>query len=400
MVPSRTVRGVSVVDVIVGTALVLVVFLALVGLLRASLLLSSLAKAKAGATAVANTQMEYIRSLPYESVGTVGGIPAGEIAQYSTTTENNIPYGVRTFIEYVDDTADGTSTADTNSITTDYKRIKVAITYYIKGKVRELDMVSNYAPVGIETTTNGGTLKIVVVNSAGVAVPGATVQVVNASTSPTVNLTTFTDASGIVLLGGAATSTQYQVYISKNGYSSAQTYVRDTTNQNPTPGYLTVVKNTTTASTFAIDLLSSFRLGTYYPISATTTTDTLVDATKLASQSNTQISSGFLTLLNNGGNIGYSTSGTARTMTVAPSYLASWVSASTTLSQPSNTTIRAHVLDSTGTLIPDAVLAGNSAGFNSTSINISGISTTTYPSLALSFDLSTTATTKIGRAHV
>lgn len=55
-------RGMSLVDVIVGTALILIVFLALLGLLRASLLISSSSKAKAGATAIATTQMEYIRS--------------------------------------------------------------------------------------------------------------------------------------------------------------------------------------------------------------------------------------------------------------------------------------------------------------------------------------------------
>ncbi|HEY1041937.1 MAG TPA: hypothetical protein VGE48_00730, partial [Candidatus Paceibacterota bacterium] len=89
-------RGMSLVDVIVGSALVLIVFVALLGLLRTSLLVSSSAKAKAGATAVATTQMEYIRSLDYATVGTIGGIPAGPVAQYATTTMNGIPYAVRT----------------------------------------------------------------------------------------------------------------------------------------------------------------------------------------------------------------------------------------------------------------------------------------------------------------
>ncbi len=387
----RPLRGVSLIDVVVGSALVLVIFLSLIGLLRATLLVSSLAKAKAGGTAVANNQMEYIRSLPYDSVGTVGGIPSGAIPQYSTTTENSIPYGVRTFIEYVDDPADGTSTSDTNGITTDYKRIKVAVTYTIRNTTREVDLVSNYAPLSIETTTNGGTLKILVVNSGGVGVAGAAVHVVNASSSPTVDLTTFSDSSGVVFLGGATTSTQYQIYVSKTGYSSAQTYVRDGTNQNPTPGYLTVVKNQTTASTFAIDMLASMTLTTLYPIKATTTLDTFANATMLANQSNTVVSGGSLVLASGGS--GYSLAGTARSTAFTPGYLAGWTSASTTISTPSGTSVLVHVTDGTGTLLPDSALAGNATGFSGSSITLSGISTTTYPSLGLSAELATNATT-------
>lgn len=391
MFSTRAIRGISMIDVVVGSALVLIIFLSLIGLLRASLLVSSLAKAKAGATAVANEQMEYIRSLPYESVGTVGGIPAGLIPQYSTTTENAIPYGVRTFVEYVDDAADGTGGSDSNAITTDYKRVKVAVSYTIRGLIRKVELVSNYSPLSVETTTNGGTLRIQVVGATGSAVAGATVRVVNASTSPTVDVTTFSDASGIVLLGGAATSSEYQIFVSKNGYSSAQTYARDTTNQNPTPGYLTVVKNTTTTSTFAIDQLATLALRTYTPISATSTTDNFADSSKLATQSNTAVASGSLRLST--GSDGYNLSGSARSVGYSPVYLASWTVASTTLSQPAGTTLKVHVTDGTGTLIPDAVLAGNAAGFSGTSINLSGISTSTYPTLALSADLATNATT-------
>ncbi|MDB5189663.1 MAG: Autotransporter adhesin [Parcubacteria group bacterium] len=387
----KVARGVSLIDVIVGSALVLVIFLSLIGLLRASLLVSSLAKAKAGATAVANNQMELVRSLSYDAVGTVGGIPSGSIPQYATSTQNAIPYRVRTFIEYVDDPADGVGAADANAITTDYKRIKIAVTYTVRGTLREVDLVSNYAPLSIETSTNGGTLKVLVVDATGVGVAGAAVRVVNASSLPSVDVTTFSDSTGTVLLGGAATSTQYQVYISKTGYSSAQTYVRDTTNQNPTPGYLTVVKNQTTASTFAIDRLASLTLRTYFPISATTTTDTFADASKLAAQSNTSVVGGFLTLATGGS--GYVLSGTARSAPFAPSYLVSWTTASTTLALPAGTSALVSVVDGSGTFLPDSVIPGNSTGFSDTSIDLSTVSTTTYPSLALSATLSTNATT-------
>ncbi len=62
------------------------------------------------------------------------------------------------------------------------------------------------------------------------------------SASQGVNLTTLSDVNGNVYLPGAQPATDYQVSVTKSGYSTAQTYARDSTNQNPTPGYMTVVK--------------------------------------------------------------------------------------------------------------------------------------------------------------
>lgn len=380
----------SFIDVIVGTSLVLIVFLALFGLLRASIAVSQLTKAKAVATAVAESQMEYVRSLSYDAVGTVGGIPAGAVPQNSTTTSNGIPYGVRTFIAYADDAADGLGGADTNHIITDYKRIKVTVNYVAGGKPRTVELVSNYSPLGMETTTGGGTLRLVIVSASSAPVAGASVRIVNAGTSPTVDVTTFSDATGIVYLPGAATSSQYQVYVTKTGYSSAQTYARDTTNQNPTPGYLTVAKDMTTTSTFAIDQLSTLTMRSYMAIATTTFSDTFPDSSNIAAFSNAQVSGGSVTLANPG--TGYAASGTALSKTLAPTYLVSWVSASSTSSVPPGTSAVVRVEDGSGTPLPDSVLPGNSTGFTGT-IDLSGISTSTYPSLALRASLTTNATT-------
>lgn len=380
----------SFMDVIVGTALVLVIFTALVGLLRTSLQVASLAKTRSIATAIAESQMEYVRSLSYDQVGTVGGIPSGPVAQNATTTMNGIGFPVRTFIEYVDDPADGVGSSDTNGITTDYKRVKVSVSYFANGRTQNIGLVSNYAPPGIETTTNGGTLKVSVVNAAGTGVPGATVHIVNASVSPGVDLSTFTDATGIVFLPGAPTSTQYQISVSKSGYSSAQTYARDATNQNPNPGYLTVAKGQTTTGTFAIDLLSTLSVGTYLPIASSTFSDTFSSGANVTSLSNAVVSGGAIQLATGAG--GYALSGSAASALQSPAYLARWGTAVATTSVPAGTSLRFHVLDGSGALLPDTVLPGNAAGFTS-SVSLSSVSTTTYPSLALSASLTTSSTT-------
>jgi hypothetical protein len=377
----------SLVDVIVGSALILIVFLALLGLLRTSLLISSSAKAKAGATAVATTQMEYIRSLPYDSVGTIGGIPAGPIAQYATTTMNGIPYVVRTLVEYVDDPKDGSGSGDSNSITTDYKRVRLATSYIFRGEEREVAIISNVSPVSMETTTNGGTLRVSVVDAVGVAVPGASVRVRNTTAVPSIDVTTFSDLSGAIALPGAPTSTAYQITVSKDGYSTAVTYARDATNQNPTPGYLTVAKNQTTTGTFSIDVLSTLLMRTFSPVRTASTTDTFASSANVFDAMNTQVTGGSLTLAGSPGT--YAASGSARSTTTAPLYLKSWTQATASKTVPAGTSLSLSIVDAAGMLLPDSALPGNSSGFSSFPVDLAGVSTTTYPGLAMKVQLST-----------
>lgn len=385
-------RGMSLVDVIVGSAMVLIVFVALVGLLRASVLITGVSKARAGATAIAETKMEYIRGLSYDAVGTVGGIPSGAVIATSTEVMNGITYDTRVLITYMDDPADGTGAADTNNITTDYKRAKVEVSYVVRDLVRTVSLISSVAPPSLESTTNGGTLSIAVVGATGLPVSGATVAITNTSTVPSISFSTFTDTQGLVQLPGAPTSTEYQIAVSKSGYSSAQTYTRDATNQNPTPGYLTVVQGQTTTGTFSIDALAQLALYTWFPIQSASTTDLFTDASALAAQSNTQVSAGALTLLFTGG-AGYALSGSADGSVITPSRLVSWTLASSTLSLPGGTNARVYVLDGSGALLPDSVLSGNSGGFTSFPISLASIATSTYSSLALRAELTTTSTT-------
>lgn len=378
-------RGMSLVDVLVGSALVLIVFVALLGLLRASLLVSSSAKAKAGATTVATTQLEYLRSLTYSEVGTVGGIPAGTVPQYATTTLNGIPYGVRTFIQYIDDPKDGLGAVDQNAITTDYKRARVTVTYTFRGEEREVALISNIAPPGIETNAGGGTIRVEVVDSVGSPVSGASVRIYNPSLLPQVDFTTFSDIDGAILLGGAPTSTDYRVTVTKDGYSTAQTYERNATNVNPAPGYMTVAVNQTSTLTFAIDELGTLILTLLQPIRDASVSDTFDSMARISESGAVTASGGALLLTGTPGF--YSTLGFARATSTSPTYLAEWTAAGGTVSAPVGTSVKIQVTDAAGTLLPDAALPGNATGFSAFPIDLSGVSTSTYPSLSLRAEL-------------
>lgn len=384
----KPLRGVSFIDVIVGTALMLIIFLALFGVLRVTLQVSALAKAEAAATSLAQSKVEFIRSLEYDAVGTLGGIPPGTVAQTATSTLDGIAFTTRTYIQYEDDAKDGVGLADSNGITTDYKRVKISVSYSVGGKDKEVSLVTNVVPPGLETTTGGGTLRINVIDAGGLPVSGASVRIVNASTAPTVDVTTFSSDIGVVYLPGAATSSEYQVYVSKSGYSSAQTYTRDATNQNPNPGYLTVAKDQTTTGTFSIDVLSAVTMRTYSPIQTATTTDTFASSASLTNMVQSAVTSGALTLSGSPGT--YPTSGSARQVVVSPTYLYSWKSVTATRQTTASTTAMIHVLDSAGVRLPDGVLAGNSAGFTTFPVSLAGVSTTTYSSLMLEAELGST----------
>ncbi|MCX6790196.1 MAG: hypothetical protein NTV60_01565 [Candidatus Kaiserbacteria bacterium] len=380
-------RGISLVEVVVSIGLFLVLFLALFGILRSSLVLSSLTKAKASAVELANTQMEYLHGMSYSSIGTVGGIPAGTVPQTATTTIDGVNFVVRTYVEYYDDPADGLGVSDTNHITTDYKKGKVAVSYRISGLTKQIILFSNFVPLGIESATNGGLLSIHAVDATGANLSDATVQIINAATSPSVNFSTFTDMNGLVTIDGAATSSQYQIYVSRTGYSSAQTYARDSQNANPTPGYLTVVKNQTTTGTFAIDRLSTLTLSSFSPAVTTAFSDTFTSSANLSNQVNTQVTGGVLLLTSQ------MLSGSARSIPIIPSSVNGWGILSATTSTPTGTSLVVRVEDAGGTPLPDSVLTGNSAGFSSFPVSLTSIPTASYPGLALEATLTSNSTT-------
>lgn len=374
-------RGVTLLDTLVGTALMLVVFMGIGAAFRLSIDVITTNKARAGAIALANERMEYLRSLSYAQIGTSGGVPAGSIAQTDYETINGVPYTRRTYVEYQDDPKDGTGGADANGIIEDYKIAKVDIAWSSRSGVRHITIASRFSPVGIETAVPGGTLVVNVVNAAGSPLSGVTVRVVNASTSPAIDTTTYTNASGTVTIIGAPAAAGYQVTASQTGYSTAQTYNATAQNTNPNPANLSVTNDHTTTGTLAIDVLGSDTIRTWSPIANGSWDDLLSDSTKIASSTALDIAGGNAKLA---GPSPFGTYGALQSIALGPSRLAHWKTLSWVATIQASTTIRFSVYDGAGTtLIPDGQLPGNSTGFTTSPVDISGVSTTTYPALRI-----------------
>jgi len=376
--------GFSLVDVIVASALFLIVFLGIAGAFKAILELTFYNKTKLSALAIVNEEMELIRNMSYDSIGTLNGIPAGNIPQLETVPLNGFDYTRRVLVQYVDAPEDGIGTADVNGIVADYKKVKVEVSWTTRGKLRKVSLVSSFVPKGIETTAGGGTLIINVLDASGLPLANADVSIVNNTLLPAVSINTFSNIDGKVIFPGSPVASDYEIVVTKTGYSTAQTYTADIANPNPSPGHLSVIVGETTVSTFQIDSLASKRINTFDQIRPAEWEDVFTDMSKISDYASTTVSSSRLILLDAG--TGYEPYGYAYSTTISPAYLSSWTEISWTDNKPINTEVLYKVYDTSGgtpVIIQDTDIPGNSSGLTSSPIDISTLSTTVYPSIQI-----------------
>lgn len=391
-------RGISLVEILIASALILLMFGGIIAGFRSALVLVGNGRASSGAIGLANQSIEYIRSLPYDDVGTALGIPSGSIPQTETVVLNNVSYTRRILIQYVDAPEDGLAAADTNGITTDYKHAKVELTWSTRGVSKSISLVTNIIPKNIETVSGGGTLVVNVFDATAAPVSNATVRIRNTSTSSPVDVTSYSNPLGVVMFPGTPASGGYQISATKDGYSLDQTYSASSSNPNPNPAHVSIIAGNVSTVNFAIDRVSTRIVRTVEPPIAASTTDLLNDTLGIVSSSTVVVGAGEIVLQGAPGT--YSSLGGASSTVIAPSELSSWTQLSWSGSVPVQTNLSLHVysVDAGGvyTQIPDIDLPGNAVGFATSPVSLSGLSIATYPRIAIgtvleSFDGSDTS---------
>src|SRR5262249_41335067 len=139
------------------------------------------------------------------------------------TSIEGVPYSIYYETVYIDDAADGTILAGTDTAPNDYKQVKLTVHNNTTGLSNSF--LTNVSPSGLEGLTNAGALYIRVFNANGQPVSGASVQIQNSSLNPALNVTRTSDSSGYVLeVGLPASVNGYNITVTKSGYSSDQTY--------------------------------------------------------------------------------------------------------------------------------------------------------------------------------
>lgn len=382
-------RGTSFVEIIVGIAIMTIVFLAFFSSFQAAFTFAERNRLRSNALLLANEHVEVLRALPYDSVGTVAGLPSGSIPQTEDIVYQGKTYTRRTFIQYVDDPADGTDAGDT--LTADYKRIKVEMTYTYQDVTQSFSVVTTVAPPSQESLVGAGVLRINVTDALNAPLLLAQVHIVNTTIATSVDITTFTNSAGTISFPGAWAGSGYEVYVTKSGYSSAQTYTVTPGNPNPSPSPLNVAENATTEVYFKVDRLSSIDLYARLRPVRDRFLDSFTDTSGLASQYETQVTGGALTLSGAPGT--YSAMGTSSSVTVAPGAFGGWLLFSFDDTVPADTSASYTIeYDDAGIFlpIPDADLPGNAAGFTQSPVDLSGLDTGTYASLRVVSTLTST----------
>lgn len=247
---------------IIAITLFAILAQALFTLVSASYQLVTFTSARITARHLAQEKVELVRNLSYEDVGTVSGVPSGPILQEENIFRNGLNYVVSTDIVYIDDPFD--NIAPNDLLPTDYKRIRIDVSWegLAASGISPVSIITDIAPRGIETTSSGGTLSILVFDANAQPVSQAEVTIYAPTASPSVNLTLLTNSGGRVIVPGAPPCAAcYEISVIKEGYSSERTYSTSEV-ANPDKPHATVIKSELTEISFAIDLVSSIEIST------------------------------------------------------------------------------------------------------------------------------------------
>lgn len=381
----------TLVEVLIGSFLILLIFLGIFGALQSGLKVLGQSKNKIVATAIANQKIEQIRNLPYESVGVKESFPDGILEKTEKILRNKIEYEIETRVDYVVDSADGISPPE-DDCPQDYKKVEVKVSW--TGRFSgEVKLTSDISPQNLaqECATLGGILSVSVFDAYGIMVPSPLIEIKNPETDETLKTATPLEGKHYFSLEPET----YKVVVSKSGYSSEQTYgsgeiYNGKTIITPEKPHPMVLDGQMTEISFSIDKLSSFSVETLSPWGEDYFADSFSDASKISESSNVSISGDEVNLLKIDEQ--YQSPGYLISATILPGSLTNWNEFSFADLEPTGTQILYQILYFNGEnwiLIPNNDLSGNSAGFSMSPVDLSGLNILTYPQLRLRGDFTT-----------
>lgn len=385
-------NGFTLVEALVGVALVTIVFTGIIGVYRLGLKVIGVSKNKVVATAIANATMETIRALPYASVGVKNAVlpnAAGILDSASTTVSNNVFYLVTTSVQYVVDPADGLGAADTCNL--DYKNVRVNVSW--GGNFSShIEFSTDVMPPTLAQEAQscqsqpGGILTVTAFDSSGALIPSPLIEVNNVAT-PAIN-DSATPASGkysFPLPVGA-----YRIQVSKEGYSTTRTYGSDEVAQ-PNDPDLMVFNGGVTAKSLSIDRSATISVDGISPDGQNGFSDSFADQTQISDLYSTQINAGSITLAGPP----YDSSGDAVSSQIYPGDLVLWDEFTFSDIRPPLTDITYQILYYDGSawqLVPDQYVGGNSSGLSVSPVQLSSLDVASYPRLEIKANLSSSDT--------
>jgi len=379
----------TLIEVIIGTAIFLIVFLGIFGVIQGGFKIINQSKNRITATAIANQQLEMVRNLPYESIGTIGGYPEGVLESAANILRDNISYTVGARVDFVVDSADGIALPQ-DECPNDYKRIQIDVSWpgNFSGKV---SFTTDIAPENLaqECAIKGGVLSVVVFDAYGAMVPSPLIEVRDPSTDNILKTATPIDGEHYFSLAAGT----YKVVVSKEGYSTERTYGIEeiATPEKPNP---IILEGQSTEISFSIDEVSTLSVNTLSSWGQDNFSDSFLNNSKISESLDVLIGEGEVKLAEEEQGKYYS-SGDLISVPIAPEELAQWGQFSFSDSEPTDADLKYQFLYKSGSewfLIPDGDLAGNSIGFDISPVDLSNLDTIVYSSLKIKGVLSTLST--------
>jgi len=265
-------KGFTLVEVLIATFLILVIFIGIFGLYQLGLQVVGQSKNKIIATSLINAELEKIRNLPYQSVGVQGSFPSGLLESQSTINRNNVTFVIERRVDYVVDPLDGISPPQ-DECPNDYKKVEIKVRALGRFSV-QLSASTDIAPNNLaqECAEGGGILHVRVCDGTGQMISSPLIEIKNPLTNDTLKSATPLGGEHYFALAAAS----YKVVVSKSGYSSERTYGTEevTFPLNPHP---LVLEGELTRISLSIDRLSNFSVnaitrinGEMFPVSNVT----------------------------------------------------------------------------------------------------------------------------------
>jgi len=257
-------KGISLIEIIVCVSIFLVLSLSVYGVFTSVINGITYYRERTTISSLADQYLEIVRNLPYSQIGTVQGNPHGPLADLANPVSivvNKVTYQVYYAISYIDDPADGTILAGTDSAPNDYKQVKLYVKNTNTASINSF--LTNASPKGLEGLASGGALSLEVFDANGYPVSGATIHIENNNVTPTIDLTRTADKNGKWIEVGLPNSdNSYHITATKTDYSSDKTYPSTTANPDPVKPDATVLNGQVTEISFSIDKLSNLTFST------------------------------------------------------------------------------------------------------------------------------------------
>src|SRR5579871_3250365 len=102
-------RGTSLIDLLISIGIIAVLFGGIYLVYFSLLTAIANIGVRTAATQAIQAEIEMVRNLPYASVGTMGGVPAGVIPQFQNVQSGNYTFTLQTTVRNIDDPFDGTA---------------------------------------------------------------------------------------------------------------------------------------------------------------------------------------------------------------------------------------------------------------------------------------------------